>query len=462
MSKQMHKVLLVNSPISINNPKTAFIPLPLLILGNCLRKIRTEGLELDYELIDLDLMLKQGYFEDCMKFYAQSAEIIAKKLPDICLFTVHGFNLAIIIQIVKSVKAKRPDCIIVLGGVGATLQASDIMKHFFQIDVIVKGDGEIAIPNLIRSVFSDRDFTKVSSIVFRNEDGIVENARLYITSGDDFLSPDYTLVKIEEYVEHNKKHPYIVPGFVLIESGRGCSYCCSFCSPAKMWERKVRYRPIPEIISEMQFLASKGLNFSFFTQDNLDEEFLRKLCKSLIEDEVGIQWGCYARLDRLQRDIAPLLAEAGCRLIFVGLETSNRSMQKSIKKVMNSDQTFEKLKYFNSQGIKLICSFIAGFTHETEDELDETLRFAIECGASEDIFQQQRRIKQVSPKELSPKATNFCMVHPLTHMPGTDHYEQIKQQLRLIDFTLHHDSYGSKILGLDNFIRQNWKVVFNP
>ena len=121
-----------------------------------------------------------------------------------------------------------------------------------------------------------------------------------------------------------------------------------------MWESNVRYRPVPEIIEEMKFLAGKGGNFSFFTQDNLEESFLKTLSETLIKERVDISWGCYSRLDRLSDNMAGLLSKAGCRLIFTGFETPNRNAQKTIRKIVNSSATFEKLQGFNANGILLL------------------------------------------------------------------------------------------------------------
>ena len=149
---------------------------------------------------------------------------------------------------------------------------------------------------------------------------------------------------------------------MIVESGRGCPYRCTFCAAAKMWGSAVRYRPIPEILKEMKFLAEKGGDFTFFTQDNLEESFLRPLSEAMIEEGVRISWGCYSRLDRLQESMADLLSNAGCRLIFAGFETPNRGAQKTINKVIDSSTMFKKLQIFNAKHISFIGSFIAGFS----------------------------------------------------------------------------------------------------
>ena len=453
----MKKILLINPPVSIYLNKTAFIPLPLLVLGTCLKKIRQAGLDFSYKVIDLDLMLKQGFFSDDNSFYEKAGDLILGEKPDVLLFTVHGLNHIVILKLVERIKAKRP-CFIVVGGVGPTLNANEALKRCVNIDVVVKGEGEPVLKHLIPAVLNHGNFFEVPSIVYRKNGQVFENPRVYLDKDKPIPSPDYSLVRIEDYIIHNKTYPYIHPGFVLIESGRGCPYGCSFCAPAKMWERNVRYRPVSEIIKEMKFLAEKGGNFSFFTQDNLEEKFLVNLSEALIREKVNIAWGCYSRLDRLPDIMAGLLSKAGCKLIFTGFETPNPSSQKTIHKVINPVSAFEKLQGFNKNGIRLIGSFIAGFSDETEADFESTMRFALECSAGQKIEQLNQFITQTDQDKLPRNPANICLIHPLVYMPGTDLFEKVKENLHISKYSLHADCYGSFLFSYNEF-KDDWSFL---
>jgi radical SAM superfamily enzyme YgiQ (UPF0313 family) len=220
----------------------------------------------------------------------------------------------------------------------------------------------------------------------------------------------------------------------------------------------VRYRPVPEVIEEMKFLEAKGGNFSFFTQDNLEESFLRALSGALIQENLNISWGCYSRLDRLSDNVAGLLSKAGCRLIFTGFETPNSGAQKMIRKVVNSSVAFEKLQRFNASGISLIASFIAGFKGETEEDLDRTMHFAIECATGLKSEQLQQLISAMDQDKLPQKGTNICAVHPLAHMPGTDAFEQERPNLHISKYSLHPDCYGSFLFSHSEF-ENDWSFL---
>lgn len=454
----MKKILLINPPVSIYVNKTAFLPTPLLVLGTCLKKIREDGLDISCEVLDLDLMLKQGFFSDDESFYRQAGDLILEKKPDILLFTVHGLNHIIVLRLSERIRKERPSCVIVVGGVGPTLMAGEALKLCDNIDVIVKGEGEPVLKYLIPAALNHRDFSGVPSIVYRKDGQVVETQRSYLGKDEPIPSPDYSLISIEDYISHNKKNPYIHPGFVPIESGRGCPYRCTFCAPAKMWGSRARYRSASEIIEEMRFLAGKGGDFSFFTQDNLEESFLRTFSESLIKEKVGISWGCYSRLDRLSNDMAGLLSKAGCRMIFTGFETPHRSAQKAIRKIVNSEAAFEKLQTFNAHRISLIGSFISGFPDETALDLDFTMRFAIECAAGLKMEQLNPFIARTDQDKLPLKSANICVIHPLCQMPGTDSFEKERGNLHISKYSLHPDCYGSYLFSYNEF-KEDWSFL---
>jgi len=458
----MKKILLINPPVSIYVNRTAFAPLPLLALGTCLKKLRRRGLAFSHEVVDLDFMLKQGLFSDDESFYPKAGDFLLEKKPDILLFTVHGVNHIVTLKLSERIKRERPSCLIFVGGIAPTLMANEALRNCPNIDGIVKGEGEPVLDHLISAAMTHGDYAEVPSFVHRKDGKVVETERISPEQLQPIPSPDYSLICIEDYLLHNKTNPYVHPGFVLIESGRGCPYGCSFCAPAKIWGHKVRYRPISEVMDEMKFLAAKGGNFSFFTQDNLEESFLRALSEALIREEVNISWGCYSRLDRLSDGLAGLLSRAGCRLIFTGFETPNTSAQKMIRKVVNSSAAFGKLQKFNASGISFIGSFIAGFKGETEEDLDRTLHFAIQCAAGLQWEALHERVRSADKDNLPPKGANICLVHPLAHMPGTDAFEQERKNLHIAKYSLHPDCYGSFLFSHDEF-KNDWSFLgVNP
>lgn len=453
----MKNILLINPPVSIYKNKTAFVPLALLVMGTCLKQLRQQGAPIAWSVLDLDLLIKKGQLPDEESFFALAGQLILEREPDMLMFTVHGPNHILVLKLAEQIKRKR-SCLIVVGGVGPSLKSREALERSPQIDIIVKGEAEPVLPGLVTALTGNGDLGGVPSLVYRQNGVVCENPRQHLPLEHPIPAPDYSLIRLAEYIEHNRTHPYVDPGFVLIESGRGCSYGCSFCAPSKMWQRRVRYRPIPEIIEEMHWLADQGGTFSFFTQDNLDRRFLQELSTQLLSRQRRIAWGCYSRLDKLPPESAQLLAQAGCKIIFTGLETTSPSAQKQIRKQIDADATYEKLLEFNRHGIRFIGSFIAGFDGETPEELEHTMRFAIECAAGQSLDELARVVQATALENLPQSPANICVIHPYLHMVGTDSFEEVIDQLYISRYSVHPDCYGSYLFRYENF-KEDWSFL---
>lgn len=138
-------------------------------------------------------------------------------------------------------------------------------------------------------------------------------------------------------------------------------------------------------------------------------------------------------------------------MIFTGFETPNRSAQKAIRKVLNTPATFQKLQHFNACGISFIGSFIAGFSDETEEDLNRTMDLAIQCATGRTPDQLDDFISKTGADQLPQKGANICSIHPLAHMPGTDSFEQERDHLHISKYSLHPDCYGSHLFRYDEY-----------
>jgi len=453
------RILLVQMPWSKH--QTPIVPLPLLVLGTGLRELQEQGHDFEYDLIDMDFMVKRGELEDSEAFFAGAAEILAAEGADAYLFTTHSPNESIVVQVMEQLKLRRPECICVMGGVISTLFARPLVEAFPWIDVVIKGEGEPVLGDLVVAAMGDRDFSIVPGAVGRKDGEIFENERVWVGKGEGFLYPDYDLVDLEDYARESVRHPYLFPGFSPVESGRGCGNCCNFCSPAKMWRGRLRYRPIPEIHDEMRYLADHGFRFIFLTQDNIDEKFLRELCRYFIKHGNRIRWGCYARLYSLADETIEMMVEAGCRHVFVGFEAPDPQIQDFIRKSIDRQESVRTVGKIGAMGVKLIGSFVACVPGETREQFAETMDFALECAVGLSMERLRERVRDITLEQLPYAMTHYCVVNPLACNPGTDFYNDFKDQLRFIEATTDEESFGSVLFGANDFVREHWRVVNN-
>ena len=88
---------------------------------------------------------------------------------------------------------------------------------------------------------------------------------------------------------------------------------------------------------------------------------------------MGLQWRCSGRPDSLDDELISLMAGAGCRSMFMGIESGSVRIQEMSRKRLRLGRTLPGIRTLISHNLEVTASFIAGFPYETEADLEETL-----------------------------------------------------------------------------------------
>ena len=86
------------------------------------------------------------------------------------------------------------------------------------------------------------------------------------------------------------------------------------------------------------------------------------------------------------------------------------------------------------------------------------MRFAIECATGLKIEQLNQFITKTDQDKLPQKSANICLIHPLSYMPGTDSFEEERENLHISKYSLHPDCYGSFLFSYDEF-KNDWSYL---
>src|ERR1700731_247526 len=171
-----------------------------------------------------------------------------------------------------------------------------------------------------------------------------------------------------------KKNRYVNPPFV--QTSRGCHQGCTFCAEPLMNGLKFRYRPVDEVIHEMENCGSRVISINdadFFGTPERPKEVMRALRGR------GIQWqaGVTSKLAQDDR-MLELAAESGCTMLSIGFESISRETLKSVHKHVNRPETFVALvDKLPSYGIMVFGLFMYGFDGDDTSVFDETVHFNI-------------------------------------------------------------------------------------
>ena len=241
---------------------------------------------------------------------------------------------------------------IVMGGIHASALPDEALKHS---DAVVVGEAEGIWPQVLDD-FKKGEMKK-----------IYQSAKF--PSLENLPIPRYDLLKEERYRLFNINFP--------IHAGRGCPFKCEFCSVTKFFGNQYRWRPVSEVIREIQQTQRKKI---FFIDDNIvgQRSYARELFKALIP--LKLRWGGQAPLNLAKDDeLLHLAADSGCGMLYVGIESiSKLNLPAYGKSLFKTEEISEYLMKIHGHGILVRASIIFGMDDDDPDVFHKTVKFLIE------------------------------------------------------------------------------------
>ena len=239
---------------------------------------------------------------------------------------------------------------VVIGGVHASFMPQEALQH---CDAVVIGEAELVMPKLLDDL--DRGEVK----------GIYRADTLHPMV--DVPIPRYDLVKKNRYVNRT-----------FVQTSRGCHQGCTFCAEPLMNGLKFRYRPVDEVIREIEECGQRTISLNdadFFGTEERPKEVMRALRGR------GIRWQAAATSKLAQKDeMLELAAESGCYMLSIGFESISRDTLKRVHKYVNRPEQFAALvEKIHSYGIMVFGLFMFGFGGDDETVFDETTKFNIDA-----------------------------------------------------------------------------------
>ncbi|MBZ5505489.1 MAG: B12-binding domain-containing radical SAM protein [Acidobacteriia bacterium] len=277
------------------------------------------------------------------------------------------------LRIAAEVKRAHRESVVVLGGPQASVVDVSTMRAFPFVDLVVRGEAEQTLPDLVDALTRHSSLATISGITFRrDEDGeIVRTAAAPLVSDLDALPfPAFHLFPDVRFCRH-----------FPLELGRGCPFACTFCSTNDFFRRSFRLKSPAQMIADMRRVKQTyGINSFELVHDmfTVDRKRVVAFCEALLGSKEEFTWGCSARTDCVDEELIELMAKAGCRGIFFGIETGSRRMQKIIDKGLELNDSAERVRSCDKFKISTAVSLMAGFPDETMNDLRDTAAFFVD------------------------------------------------------------------------------------
>ena len=348
------RVLLVNPPTPLEERPNP--PLGLAFVAAAL-----EGAGVEVQIID---MVTHPLDRERL------AEHVAAFRPDVFGTTAVTMTFHGALQVLRDIKAIDPSILTMMGGPHVTFTAKETLAHVPELDIIVMGEGDRTVVEIVEQAASARDWNRVRGIAFRDVFG-----QVVVTPGQDTVDVNDLPQPARHLLPLGRYRALKMP--ISITTARGCPFPCIFCSARDMAGAKIRNRTADIVVDELEDLAGLG-----FHQINVADDLFtgRKrhclaVCDEIIRRGLKITWSCYSRVDTISPELLARMKEAGCRTMAFGIESANAEILKAVRKGITIPKTLEAIEMCVEAGIDPHCSFILGLPGETPETIEETLAF---------------------------------------------------------------------------------------
>lgn len=333
--------------------------------------------------------------------HGQTVEDVLKIAPDYELIIMHTStpSLANDVKCAEAIKAQKPDVQIGFIGAHVAVLPQETLRENPIIDFVCRNEFDYTCKDLAE----DKPWNEIKGLSYRDENGnICHNPeRELIHDWDSMPSvlPVYERdLDITKYFIGYLLHPY-----VSFYTGRGCPAKCTFC----LWPQTIgghQYRSkSPEAVGkemeQAKAIFGDRVREYMFDDDTFTIDKHRAIAISEHMKRLKLTWSCNARAN-LDYDTLKKLRDNGLRLLLVGFESGNQQVLDGIKKGIKLEVAQKFMENCHKLGITVHGTFIIGLPNETQQTIDETIRFA--C-------------------EISPHTIQVSIAAPY---PGTELYKQ--------------------------------------
>ncbi len=335
----------------------------------------------------------------------QTVQFAKEFNPDLIVIDTSTPSIVNDMQVADTLKIALPDSHITLVGTHPTALPDETLKKC-NANSVCRGEYDYTVRDLATALEKKKDMKTIEGLSYKDGKKIVHNTQRELIKNLDEL-PFVSEVFLRHFGKEGiKKYFYASlrwPQTTLL-TARGCPYNCLFCnSPMK---HSYRARSIESVVAELEYIQKempfvKEIMFEDETFPAVKERTI-KLCDEIVKRKIKLKWSCNARVNT---DLETLKAmkRAGCRLMCVGFEASEKEVLDSIDKKTTKDMQMEFMKNSRKAGILVNGCFIFGLPSDTKETMRRTLEFA---------------------KQLN---CDTAQLYPLMVYPGTAAYEWAKE-----------------------------------
>ena len=316
-----------------------------------------------------DLVLKRK------TLLASVKNILESYRPDVIGLSAMTFQFDTARRLADYIKDLYPNTQIAVGGYHATLMYEEIAssEEGKSFDFIVRGEGEKTFDELLDAIEGKRTLADVPGLSYRHNGGFSHNEPRPLDNLDTLQLPRRNARVWQGYFFSGK-------GLDMIETSRGCTMTCNFCSMNRMYGRTFRTYSFERIMQDLANAKKYGAKYIAFADDNitLNVKRLEALCDAIVAaGHNDLRYIVQASTSGIASSpvLAEKMARAGIQIVFLGIENiSERNLQ-----IMNKgnvlDKTKKAIEYLHNNNILIVGGMILGHAEDKEEDIARNFEF---------------------------------------------------------------------------------------
>lgn len=347
--------------------------------------------------------------------------LIEKIKPDFVFWNTATSTLNYDLDIAKSVKKAAYDSIVGVLGTHVTVLPEAALDNPY-IDMVIRREPEETIKDVCSCEKGKWETVYGISYKDPNTENIHHNPDRKFLAPEDIPWPAWHCLDISPYRLPLKGRP-----FLIVAPIRGCPFLCNFCTASIYYGKRLRKRPVTNIVDEIEANIERfKVNDFFVWADTFtaDKKYVEKFCREITARGLKISWVCNSRVDTVNMKMLSMMKKAGLWMISFGLESGSDAILKQTGKNITAKQSEIAVSMAHQTGIKTSGHFIFGLPGETEKSMRKTLAFALDLPL--DIaqfyaaapFPGTGLYRQALKSKWLRKDTSFSQNHAALDLPG--------------------------------------------
>lgn len=317
----------------------------------------------------LDLILKKPAVKKAI------TDAVDTYNPQVIGLSAMTFQFDTLLKVAGYIRSINPEIQIAAGGYHATLMYKEITENGagHPLDFLIRGEGEVTFRELINELEkSSPDFQSINGLSFRSGDAWTHNSPRDLLDIAKLPLPNRSC-------RLDKSFHFLKFSMDAIETSRGCPNNCKFCCITHMYGHSFRPFPITRVVEDLKNIKANGTKSVFIIDDNITHsiDHFKSVCRAIIDNNLNdMRYMTQVTAAGMANnpDLVKLMDKANFRIIFVGFESMDPNVLRSVKKPTSPKINREAAAILRKHNMAIIAGTIVGFPDDTKKSIGKQLQ----------------------------------------------------------------------------------------